>query len=144
MTRPYIMHVAREPHRNMRAWTEAEIAILIRLWRHFTAREIGEQLGRSRNSVIGQVHRLRLNHYRPKTITRDRRASAPAEESVGFVSLPAATGLEAVPRDTSPEPSRIPPVAAPAFPGQCSEPGCRGTRLKPYRECVQHRRVRAA
>jgi len=40
-------------------WTKEEIETLQRLWPDFTAKEIGEKLGRTRNSIIGKMNRLK-------------------------------------------------------------------------------------
>ena len=41
-------------------WTEGEVKVLTELWGQHTSTEIGERLGRSRNSIIGKAKRLRL------------------------------------------------------------------------------------
>jgi GcrA cell cycle regulator len=40
-------------------WTGEEMARIAQLWPDYSASQIGEKLGRSRNAVIGVVHRLR-------------------------------------------------------------------------------------
>lgn len=41
-------------------WPAKDDAILRKLWKSHTAKQIGDLLGRSRNSVIGRAHRLNL------------------------------------------------------------------------------------
>jgi hypothetical protein len=42
----------------MKSWTEKEDAILRKHIGHYSMREIGEMLGRTKNSVIGRANRL--------------------------------------------------------------------------------------
>jgi hypothetical protein len=41
-------------------WTDEETAMLIELWPTQPARVIAERLGKTRNSIVGRVHRLNL------------------------------------------------------------------------------------
>lgn len=41
-------------------WTDEETALLIELWPTQPARVIAERLGKTRNSIVGRVHRLNL------------------------------------------------------------------------------------
>jgi GcrA cell cycle regulator len=45
-----------------RGWTEAEITTLKQLWAtgKKTADQIGDEIGKSRNAVLGKIHRLKL------------------------------------------------------------------------------------
>lgn len=49
-------------------WTKAEITELRKLWRNikFSASAIGRALGKSRDSVLGKIHRLGLHNRRPQ------------------------------------------------------------------------------
>lgn len=59
-------------HDAPRLWTEAEIATLRRMkTQSATASQIGEALGRTKNSIIGQFNRLGLST--PLSISRKRR-----------------------------------------------------------------------
>lgn len=63
-------------------WTEADASILRRMWADgHSARSIAEALGRTRNGVLGYIHRKRINEsigrktappsvYRPERIVR--------------------------------------------------------------------------
>ena len=65
------------------AWTDEQIADLKRLWHDdVSAREIGEKLGISKNSVIGKAHRLQLPS-RPSPITRGGTGSHNASQTPG-------------------------------------------------------------
>lgn len=60
VTRPYVRPLA--PSFSERAWEESELATLNRLWKDgATAAQIGRELSRSRNAVLGKIHRLGLN-----------------------------------------------------------------------------------
>jgi hypothetical protein len=59
----------------VRSWSDEEVEHLIRLWNadELSASEIGTLLGRSRNSIIGCVHRLKLPPKQPGVLPRNRR-----------------------------------------------------------------------
>jgi len=59
------------------SWPEDHIESLIELWPLKTATEIGEILGRSKNSVIGKAHRLGLV---TKALGRERGFTVPSRK----------------------------------------------------------------
>lgn len=62
----------------MRTWTPERDAMLARLWgEHWTASQIAQEFGTTRNSVIGRVHRLNLPK-RPNPIAKTENPSPEA------------------------------------------------------------------
>lgn len=77
----------------MTTWTDDQIDALSKLWdQGLSAREIGKQLGFSRNAVCGKVHRLGL--YRDAAAVRQMRSSATPRKPVA----PRMTRPKAIPR----------------------------------------------
>src|ERR1700723_744859 len=61
----------------MQEWTSDDLNVLRRMWADgVTTAKIGRMLSRTKNSVVGKIHRLRLVG-RPSPIIHDGRASTP-------------------------------------------------------------------
>lgn len=57
----------------MSKWTDDKLQTLRRLWgEQYTASQIGEEIGMSRNAVLGQAHRLKLEARVNPIMTRDQ------------------------------------------------------------------------
>jgi GcrA cell cycle regulator len=73
------------PNPNDKEWTDEDIAALRRYWvegeggNRLSAGQIGRRLNRSKNSVLGKVHRIGLP-ARPSTIVRGGIPAAPKPE----------------------------------------------------------------
>ncbi len=102
-------------------WTEEDIATLKRLWGSGkkSASQIGDELGKSRNAVLGQVHRLKLSGggsqsrtngvrrahvQKAKPPKRDRRDTLPKKPKGGFqaIETKAVPFVEVIPEDAPP------------------------------------------
>lgn len=103
-------------------WSDAEIASLRQWWcvDGWTTRQIGDRMGRSRNAVLGKVHRLELV-----------KAAAPGVPAAAMAAALAALGRPAA---SMPVPVAAPAVVPASDPGPRKDPrlcvtaGCRGTR----------------
>ena len=67
---------------NGQTWTAAQDEMLLKLWPTYSASTIGAKLGKTRNAVIGRVHRLnrvtfpheiRKRQHRAETIAKNRK-----------------------------------------------------------------------
>lgn len=91
-------------------WTEARTDRLTELWSEgFSASQIGAEMGVTRNSVIGKVHRLKLNLRaglgERKAVphrTRSPRRSRGCTEPQGFREARLRSKLETQPRQATP------------------------------------------
>ena len=98
-------------------WSDEQIADLDRLWRRgATAGEIGRALGKTKNSVIGKAHRLKLPG-RPSPIGLTRadldKATARALEAAP-APKPKPARLKPAIKVATPKKRRPAPTAAPA------------------------------
>jgi GcrA cell cycle regulator len=119
-----------------RPWTAEELADLRRLWDEgLTAGQIGERLRRTRNSILGKVHRLKLPSRasplgkpadsasaRPKA-PKPPRAPKPAPLRAGATTLPPiALAAPPKPAPLPPGATTLPRIAAVAPPAPAPEP----------------------
>ena len=90
------------------SWPAADLALLRRLWAEgLTAQAIAEQLGRSRNSVLGKAHRLDLPGRPSPILSKGQPKQQPPVR-------PAVMGIVTLPRLPSPVAAPLPPTAVAA------------------------------
>lgn len=87
----------------MSKWTAESLATLRRLWdQEYTANQIGEEIGMSRNAVLGQAHRLGLKARVNPIMTRDQIFSRVVDRITDDgMTLPEAAAAESMPRMTA-------------------------------------------
>lgn len=109
-------------------WPDGRVARLRKLWLEhpeMTLRDIGESLGLSHGALMGKAFRLGLPPRR------------------GFAALDAARRLARERAAALAKLATAPPrFETVQFPGQCTEPGCAGTALRPHAYCWWHRPAR--
>lgn len=78
-------------------WTEDEIALLLKLSEQFSEGEISRKIGKSRNSIVGKLRRLR-GKPTPKEKIRvyqtKKNVSKPARQSLDLPVIPSSEGKD--------------------------------------------------
>jgi GcrA cell cycle regulator len=106
--------------RNTRDWSDCEMALLEQLWstvgpsgHPMTTLEIGQRLGRPKNSIVGKAHRMRLP-ARPSPMGKGTLLYRPGAPPLPHLSTPRA--VPKAPRVTLPSlAAEALPPSAPAF-----------------------------
>jgi len=90
---------------NQKSWNEQEHEIAVSLWKSgASASKIGQELGRTRNSVMGYIHRLKLN-MPDRILKKEPKPIRPRTPKVAKPRMPSIKNVKFVGPTYSSEPS---------------------------------------